>query len=239
MVIPGRYAARCVAGEAVGKRRLAAADGFRPGGGGGVGPVGGGTATTYETRYEVVYETVYDTECVQVPTTQMQTRYRTEYQTQSVPVIPMGDGTEARDGDPGPAPDGVPAWAGRGDPDGDRAGARDGDADGLQDRVPNETVPVKRTVAEVVNVPLMAVRLHPPAADGEQGRDADRDGAGDEDADAGALRDRDEDGQADAVSAPDRHDDGPASRHELHAAELHRDRAGDDDAAGRGRMRFL
>jgi hypothetical protein len=29
-------------------------------------------------RDEVVYETVYDTQCVQVPTTQMQTQYKTQ-----------------------------------------------------------------------------------------------------------------------------------------------------------------
>src|SRR5262245_66184332 len=46
----------------------------------------GGTVTTYEARDQVVYETVYDTESFQVPVTQMQTRFRTEYQTQTVPV---------------------------------------------------------------------------------------------------------------------------------------------------------
>src|SRR4051794_14485205 len=35
---------------------------------------------------QVVYETVQSVECVQVPVTQMQTRYRTEYHTESVPV---------------------------------------------------------------------------------------------------------------------------------------------------------
>ena len=35
---------------------------------------------------QVVYETVYETRCVQVPVTQMQTRYRTEYRTNTVPV---------------------------------------------------------------------------------------------------------------------------------------------------------
>ncbi len=88
-----------------------------------------GTTTTYEPRDQVVQETVYDTECYQVPVTQMQTRYRTEYQTQTVPVIAMGDRPGARDGRAGPAPDGDPAHDGRADPDDHRAGARDRAAD--------------------------------------------------------------------------------------------------------------
>src|SRR5262245_4910981 len=50
------------------------------------GQCAGGTTTTYVPQYEVVYKTVYDTECIQVPVTRMETRYRTEYQTKSVPV---------------------------------------------------------------------------------------------------------------------------------------------------------
>src|SRR4051812_14946235 len=35
---------------------------------------------------EVVYETVYDLETIQVPVTTNETRYRTEYRTQTVPL---------------------------------------------------------------------------------------------------------------------------------------------------------
>jgi hypothetical protein len=45
-----------------------------------------GSTTTYVPRTEVVYETVYDTICEQVPVTQMQTRWRTEYRNETVPL---------------------------------------------------------------------------------------------------------------------------------------------------------
>ena len=45
-----------------------------------------GTTTVWVPQDQVVYETVYDLECVQVPTTQFETRYNTECQTQTVPV---------------------------------------------------------------------------------------------------------------------------------------------------------
>ncbi len=38
---------------------------------------------------QVVYETVNTVECVQVPVTQMQTQYRTEYRNEAVPVTRM------------------------------------------------------------------------------------------------------------------------------------------------------
>ena len=46
----------------------------------------GGTTTVLVPQDQVVYETVCDVEYVQVPTTQIQTHYKTEYRSQTVPV---------------------------------------------------------------------------------------------------------------------------------------------------------
>ena len=45
-----------------------------------------GTTTVMVPQDQVTYQTVYDVECVQVPTTQLQTQYKTEYRSQTVPV---------------------------------------------------------------------------------------------------------------------------------------------------------
>src|SRR5262249_35214064 len=49
----------------------------------------GGTTTVLVPQCQVVYETVQSLECVRVPVTHMQTHYRTECRTESVPVTRM------------------------------------------------------------------------------------------------------------------------------------------------------
>ncbi len=57
--------------------------------GGAAASAQGGTGTVLVPQTQVVYETVQSTQCVQVPVTHMQTCYRTEYRTETVPVTRM------------------------------------------------------------------------------------------------------------------------------------------------------
>ena len=140
--------------------------------------------TTYKTEYQTRTVPVTRTVVEQVPTTQMQTQYKTEYKTQ--------------------------------------------------------TVPVNRTVAEVVNVPRIVHGLRTQDADGQPDGRQDDPRADHADAEAAAVYHRHEDRSADPVSAQDDHGDDLTRADFVCASVVHRIGAGDDiqpDCRGDRRLR--